>query len=216
MSAQSNALKLVTATTKARTSTAPGQQARQFQHLSTLWNALSVADKTAWKAIAQYQPQGLETDLSPKARKNANAYSAFIGVNTNLQSAGMDYNTTAPAVPQPPAALPTLTLTGTFDTTTFALELFSSQIYDYSVIVFAARPVLAGNNVFHKSAFKRIGVLSDLAQGGVNITSLYQTKFQVPAPGYEVALKLVGVMSSGYRTPDYIVTCVVADLTRRE
>lgn len=116
---------------------------------------------------------------------------------------------TLPAAPVPAPPLPLVMLSNTYSQGALSLALFASTPYAGRVIVYAARPALAGNNLYKKGAFKVIGSLPSLVQGGNSISALYAAKYRVPSEGYEVAVKLVGVTSHGFRTSEMLLTNIV-------
>ena len=83
----------------------------------------------------------------------------------------------------------------------------ASSFKAQSPIVQGAKPLYAGQNAYTKGAFKKIGALPMLMPG-TSITALYLSKFRLPTPGYQVALKLIGVSADGTRTPALFVTAV--------
>ena len=68
--------------------------------------------------------------------------------------------------------------------------------------------------MYSNKAFKKIGYLTSISPGLIDITQMYASKFRMPGSGYEVALKLVGVTAGGFHTSGLVLTGVVLSAAR--
>lgn len=162
-------------------------------------------DQSSWAVLAGQTAQTNELGMPSKV----GAYALFVQHGITQTNAGGQPHTTAPAAPVPAPPLPLVMLSNTYSQGALSLTLFASTPFAGRVIVYAARPALASNNLYKKGAFKVIGSLPSLVQGGNSISALYAAKYRVPSAGYEVAVKLVGVTSHGFRTSEMLLTNIV-------
>ena len=99
----------------------------------------------------------------------------------------------------------------------FTLTLVPGAPYPHPIAIKAARPILAADNIYKSTAFKKIGSIPAL-NGPLDITALFQTRFRVPGSGYKVALELMAVgraliaVMETYQQPDGSIT--VPDVLR--
>ncbi len=162
-------------------------------------------DQSSWAALAGQTAQTNELGMPNKA----GAYAHFVRHGITQINAGGQPQTTAPAAPVPAPPLPLLTLDNNYVQGSLILSIISSAAYAGRIIIYAARPALAGNNHYKKGAFKVIGSLPSLAVGLNAIGPLYTTKYRVPTAGYEVAIKVVGVTTHGFRTNEVLLTDII-------
>ena len=81
MSAQSNALKLITTANTRKNVTPRSGLVQEIQQLSTMWNATTAQNRCDWKTLCQTPGFGTAVAVPSKA----SGYSLFIGINTNAQ-----------------------------------------------------------------------------------------------------------------------------------
>lgn len=185
------------------------EQPRQRQNarvISAAWRAQSAGSQNQWLALAQI----INAQEGRYGKQALNGYTAFFILNSTRLTSGLALLTDAPAAPAPPAATPPLLLAAAFDPDAGGLSLTApgAPAYPDRVIVYGAKPLLVGQDVFPGTKFKRLGALPHL--NGVSVLSgLYQSQFYVPGDGYQIVLRLVAVSATGARSAPVQLTCQV-------
>lgn len=184
----------------------PALLAHQTQQAewARVWHGLSVDARTGFQTLAN--------GTMPR-RKNGkprmSAFFLFATINTALTNAGKQPITVPPSTLVVPPSLPLpLTLVSVATPGHFSLTLSASMGYPDAVTIYAAPPCLAGTNIYRDSAFKVIGSLQGLVTDGEDIASMYARAFRAPMSGEKVAIKVVGVSSTGNATTKFFAASV--------
>lgn len=176
-----------------------------FSIAAAQWAAMNGDERNSYAALTGLMASGLE----PATPSKKNAYTTFIALSAANIATGQPLLPTAlPYAPAPP--LPAMQVSASFVGGKLTLILTASAGYDYPIAVKAAKPILAANNIYKSTAFKKIGSISDFG-GTANITDLYQSRFRVPGSGYKIALELTGVAPGGYHTSGLLVFGIVGN-----
>lgn len=75
------------------------------------------------------------------------------------------------------------------------------------MLVYGARPQLAGRGVYVTTRFVLLGVATGLSN--TDITGLYLSKYRIPSAGFQIALRMAPVSATGFRRARTLVTGMV-------
>ncbi len=177
-------------------------RARQnFASMAQAYKALTRDEQNGWLLLGK---QMLSATRKPRPLSGGQAFTQLNGVRL---SCGMDMLTTAPAVPDMPPGLPPVRLIANLAGGVFSLRLAANS-GSSTAQVWGARPVLAGHDIYHPSAFKLLGIAAVSAGVGVDITEIYQQQFKTIVAGDKIALTLYALSETGFRGPGLVVASV--------
>lgn len=170
------------------------QQANRaiFGAMSAHWNAISEAQRTAWRNYANDNPY---TDIFGD-QKTLQGNSIFTGINTLLLNAGL------PALDIPDLTdvdLPHITLSiETLSPTAFDIEISSNTTDAEKIVVYATPPVSAGK-MFLKNDYRIVASLdvADFVANEYDFLQDYTARFGAPVDGSRIGVGIVQVASNG-------------------
>ena len=202
-------------TTKTTTSTASktvaankGPRVRAVQPVLSMaaaqWAVMNGQQRNSYAELTKL----VTTDLEPTVPTKKSAYTTFVAMSAANIATGQALQPSAP--PYAPALpLPNIQVSAAYAEGRLTLTLFPDAPYPHAVAIKAARPILAANNIYKSTAFKKIGSVSGLSLS-TDITALYLSRFHVPGAGYKIALELMGVTPTGYHTSGLFVFGIVS------
>lgn len=203
MATKQTALALTGTTNRTRTAN-PNTQSYAMQQIGQNWTALSGDDRASWEALAQMLATPGDLNMKP----THSAYGRFFAHNSALLSATQPTITTAPTAPAAVIVPPTTLTAGYVGPTPILTITPSTPFGGFKVLVYAAKPQNAGHGPLPERQYKQIGTLDSFA-GLTNITALYQTRFRLRGPGYQISVKLIGIDSGGFRSAPVLATAVM-------
>lgn len=199
-----------TTSTASKTGAAPkGPRVRAVQPVFDI-AAAQWATMTGQQRNTYAELTGLmNADLAPATPTKKSAYSTFIALSAANIATGQPLQPTAPPfIPVP--TLPNFLVSASYASGVLRLSLTPDAPYPCAIAIKAARPILAANDIYKSTAFKKIGSLPIL-DVTTDITAMYQSHFRVPGPGYKIALEIMGVAPGGHHTAGRFVQGIVSD-----
>ncbi len=204
---KSSTLALTTTATRKKAARTDAQALanQAFQAYAAAWNAMSDSDRCTWFIAAQLL-HAAQTALTQPAMT---AFNCYVRCASDATGAGYPLPTTCPAQPDPPPALPNLTLSATDNGGTLSLTLTSDTAYPHRAILTAAAPVYGPQSALARMEFKRIEAIVSIPAATLDISSAYLLKYRTCGVGMKIAVTLFGVSANGFRSAPVSLTAVV-------
>ena len=163
---------------------------RILRKVSARWRALQQTQRTAWIGAAQ----NVKTHSRLGQNGPLTGAQLFNKINCTLSLFGQDQVDAPPPIPQFADLAPqNLVITNTAGVV--ALKLTCPTSPGTNTIVRASAPVSAGREKC--GSYRILGMCPTPAQGSADITTLYTTRFGVPAAGTKVFVS-VNLMDGGW------------------
>lgn len=170
-----------------------------FAALAHAYHALPITAKGTWQLAAN----ALNDAQGRTGRHRLTPMNAFSIVNSGRLPFNLPLLTDAPADLAPPPMLPPVEAqanTATGDANADFTLSVTAPAYPHPVQVLAAPPAPAGKPTYPDAAFLPIATLPGLSPAApTDLGPAYQSRYGVPEPGSQIALKLIAISPAGVR-----------------